>query len=127
MDVRDITIDEAYIAQRKAVFKEKMEAVLHYAEAQNCRSRMLLSYFDEPDAAPCGICDYCADERRRLNTTDLSDWMVNEMVQLLDAGAMSLADLISSMRHGNEKQRLDTLRMLLDAGKIKTDGERFYL
>lgn len=65
LDIKEVTIDKRYIEQRKQIFKQKMDAVFHYAEARFCRSCMLLSYFDEPDARKCGVCDICLEEKER--------------------------------------------------------------
>jgi ATP-dependent DNA helicase RecQ len=46
--------------QRRAHYERRIESVLHYAESQDeCRSRLLLRYFGETEAAPCGSCDVC--------------------------------------------------------------------
>jgi ATP-dependent DNA helicase RecQ len=42
-----------------------MEAVFAYAEHKRCRSQMLLSYFNEPNAIKCGVCDVCMEERHK--------------------------------------------------------------
>ena len=48
---------------RKKGFKERIEAMLHYAEEMDfCRSKVLLHYFGEEDSPECGQCDVC---RRR--------------------------------------------------------------
>lgn len=46
--------------ERKKNFKERIEAMLYYAEeADFCRSKVLLHYFGEKDAQPCEQCDVC--------------------------------------------------------------------
>ena len=126
-DIKDVVIDKRYIEQRKQVFKQKMEAVFHYAETRRCRSQMLLNYFDETNAHKCGVCDVCLEEKRAENAADATDFITSEIVRSLTGSTLPLDDLMNSITGGNEKQRMEMIRTLLDAGKIKTDGERFYL
>ena len=43
----------------KEIYKEKLQRILHYAEATTCRRRILLAYFSEHLAEDCGNCDVC--------------------------------------------------------------------
>jgi ATP-dependent DNA helicase RecQ len=126
-DIKQVMIDKAYIEQRKQVFRQKMESVFHYAEAPNCRSRLLLSYFDEHNAHKCGACDICLEEKRRNNAGDTTDKITDEIAHALSDEPLSLDDLMQAVNSGTEKERITVIRSLLDAGKIKTDGERYYV
>lgn len=45
---------------RKADYTERIEAMITYAAYDDtCRSQLLLAYFGETDAKPCGHCDVC--------------------------------------------------------------------
>jgi len=104
-----------------------MEAVFAYCTHKKCRSQLLLAYFDEPNSDKCGICDVCLDEKRKRNATEVFDDITNEIAQLLSIAPLELDPLITSIKSGIEKERLDTVRRLLDAGKIKFNGEKYYL
>ena len=88
---------------------------------------MLLAYFGESDADKCGICDVCLEEKRLKNLSETADNITDEIAHLLSVDALALDSLIGSIKSGTEKDRIETIRTLLDAGKIKTDGERYYL
>ncbi|OOQ56844.1 RecQ family ATP-dependent DNA helicase [Mucilaginibacter pedocola] len=123
----NIYIDKADIDNRKATYRQKMEAVFAYAEHKRCRSQMLLAYFDEQNAPKCGSCDVCLAEKRRKNASEIFENITNEIVQLLSTDNYTITELITAIKPGNEKEKIETIRLLLDAGKIKTDGERYYL
>ena len=56
----DIYLSPAIFEQRQARFVSKIQAMLEYAEQnQFCREQLLLAYFGERDAVPCGHCDVC--------------------------------------------------------------------
>ena len=120
-------INKKAIDERKANQRRKMEAVFAYAEHKKCRSQMLLAYFDEANADKCGICDICLDEKRRKNASEIGDDITTEIFQLLSASSLDLASLVTSTNIGTEKEKIDTIRLLLDAGKIKFAGEKIVL
>jgi ATP-dependent DNA helicase RecQ len=127
MQNNELIINKRYIEERKAIYRKKMEAVFAYAEHKKCRSQMLLAYFDETNAEKCGICDICLEEKRQRNLAETADDITDEIAHLLSVDNLTIDDLISSLKNGTEKDRIETIRLLLDAGKIKTDGEKYYL
>jgi len=40
---------------------------------------------------------------------------------------MDLASLVTSTNIGSDKEKIDTIRLLLDAGKIKFSGEKLVI
>jgi ATP-dependent DNA helicase RecQ len=123
----NLYINKQYLEQRKATYLNKMRAVSAYCTHSQCRSQLLLTYFDEPNSDKCGICDVCLEEKRKQNATDVLDDITTEIAQLLTTAPLELDDLITSIKSGIEKERLEAIRMLLDAGKIKFNGEKYYL
>jgi ATP-dependent DNA helicase RecQ len=69
-NAKDLGIDERAIAERQAIQRQKMEAMVGYARnTLRCRSQELLDYFGEHNVKRCGICDICL-ERNKLTITD---------------------------------------------------------
>jgi ATP-dependent DNA helicase RecQ len=123
----NVFINKVYIEERKATYLRKMEAVSAYAVHKKCRSQMLLAYFDEANAAKCGICDVCLDERRQQNAAELTDDITSEIAEALSEGPVDIGTLVTSINTGGDKDKIAAIRMLLDAGKIKFNGEKYYL
>ena len=61
-------------------------------------------------------------KRRRIG-----DVITNEIVELLSVSSLDASELITSLKNGIERERIETIRILLDAGKIKSDGVVYYL
>jgi ATP-dependent DNA helicase RecQ len=120
-------INKKAIDDRKETYLRKMEAVFAYAAHRKCRSQMLLAYFDELNADKCGICDVCLDEKRQKNASEIFDDITSEMVQLLSISSLDLSSLVTSTITGTEKEKIETIRQLLDAGKIKFAGEKIVI
>ena len=75
-DASSLPIQAAAVKKRKEKDTAKTEAVVHYASHPGqCRSIMLLQYFDEKDASYCGICDHCLQRKKagRQHTGTVSD------------------------------------------------------
>ncbi len=64
---------------RKKGFKERIEAMLHYAEEMDfCRSKVLLHYFGEEDSPECGQCDVCR-RRQPAPTPDIETLILEKL------------------------------------------------
>jgi ATP-dependent DNA helicase RecQ len=48
-------------AEIKRIERGKLEALIGYCETASCRRQVLLNYFSEPLAEPCGNCDTCLE------------------------------------------------------------------
>lgn len=57
---------------RKRVERRKLDALLGYAETARCRRQVLLDYFGETLAEPCGNCDTCLTPVERFDGTVLA-------------------------------------------------------
>ncbi|MBE9598099.1 ATP-dependent DNA helicase RecQ [Pedobacter sp. MC2016-24] len=127
VDQDHMDIDAKYLEQRKQIQEDQIKAVLDYAVKQECRSVQLLTYFDEPNSEKCGVCDVCLAEKKADDLDVLEDRIDFEIVTSLQTEAQDLDKLIPALKTGSETDRLDRIRALLDAGKIKTDGKNYYL
>lgn len=127
VDQLHMDIDVKYIELRRKIQEDQIAAVLTYASTPACRSIQLLAYFDEPFAEKCGVCDICLAEKRSLEAAELDDKIEFEIATLLQTNPHELDDLLREIRTGTEADKLKQIRMLLDAGKIKTDGKNYYL
>ncbi len=74
---------------------DKLRQMQQYAEAQNCRRRILLNYFGELSDHDCGNCDVCDNPPRRFDGTRL--------VQMA----------LSAARRANEQIRTSTIIEIL--------------
>jgi ATP-dependent DNA helicase RecQ len=64
VDTHRVVITPAIYEERKASYAARIEAMKEYVLSEKqCRSRMLLRYFGERGAAPCGKCDNCRKHR----------------------------------------------------------------
>ncbi len=55
----DLQIDTDALAEKNRHDHLKLESMLEYAQASDCRQVWILGYFGERDTRPCGRCDHC--------------------------------------------------------------------
>lgn len=61
----EIYLSPAIYEQRQERYIAKLKAMVEYADqSQFCREQVLLAYFGEKNAAPCGHCDVCRELAR---------------------------------------------------------------
>jgi len=127
VDTLHLLIDRRYHADRYQVHKSQIEAIIKYAVNNKCRSQQLLNYFNESHAPICGVCDVCLENKRALKKSGNTDEIVKSILDELTKKPLHLNELIESLHHGNDAEKLNIVRMLLDAGTIKVNGEYYYL
>ncbi|OAN19182.1 ATP-dependent DNA helicase RecQ [Photobacterium jeanii] len=65
-------LDEKEEGEQKRVESHKLNAMGAFAEAQTCRRQVLLHYFGEHRAEPCGNCDICLDPPKRFDGLEVA-------------------------------------------------------
>jgi ATP-dependent DNA helicase RecQ len=58
--------------RQRRVERQKLDDMLGYCETTRCRRQVLLGYFGEERAEPCGNCDVCMDPPEAFDGTELA-------------------------------------------------------
>jgi len=127
VDTSHLHIDARFIRERQKIMQQQVRGVINYAEAQQCRSMLLLRYFDELRDDKCGVCDVCIAERKHADKEFAAGQISYEILELLAAQHLTADELLAAIPLGSEQEKIDALRNLLDAGKVKSDGLKYYL
>jgi len=124
MDNKRLHVDGGYIRERKTVKQDQLDAVFAYIDGMDCRSEQLLAYFDEDNSKPCGICDRCLARNKAEN---VEERLMSELVELLSEGPLNIDQLVLGLQAGDEASRLVFIRKRLDEGRLKVNGDKYYL
>lgn len=113
---------EAY-DERKEKYVRRVKSVLDYAKEENiCRSQILLRYFDEKNAEPCGKCDICQQKREKELSNREFQTIRNEIEKLLQNDEYTTSKLINILPFKEDKI-MDVLRYLMDNQVIRQNEQ----
>ena len=92
--------------ERRRREHRRLDALVAYCEAPECRRQNLLFYFGE-DSAPCGNCDVCLDPVHLVDGTAEALWVI-EAVKATGQrfGAAHVADILA----GKSNEKAEALR-----------------
>lgn len=127
VDTSHLLIDRRYHADRYQVHKSQIEGIISYSVNNKCRSQQLLNYFNETHAPVCGVCDVCLENKKAAKKARITDEIIKSILDELSKKPLHLSELIECLHIGNDNEKLNVIRMLLDAGTIKVNGEYYYL
>jgi ATP-dependent DNA helicase RecQ len=109
------------------VLKEKaltrINSVVNYVtEKKICRSRLLLSYFNETDFKDCHYCDVCIEKYKRNLETD-EGLIENIKIEIIHH-PLTLSDLIKKFQSINSKRLNDLINKLIDEEVLIIDSQK---
>ena len=122
-----VYIPKSVYEKRKKRFKGRINAMIEYIEKDNiCRSRMLLSYFDENNSKNCGICDVCLQKSK----TGLSNYEFENIKSILldsftDKVSIRLNELVNSTKDSitDSEKVIYVLRFLIEQEVFDLDDD----
>ncbi len=126
-DTSHLLIDRRYHEDRYQVHQLQIESIINYVVNDKCRSEQLLNYFNEAHAPICGVCDVCLHNKKASKKAGNADELIKLILNELTKKPLHLSQLIESLHNGTDNEKLNVVRMLLDAGTIKVNGEYYYL
>ncbi|MFN0212696.1 MAG: ATP-dependent DNA helicase RecQ [Saprospiraceae bacterium] len=121
----NLTIDLQKFSMRKKRAEQRVERAIQFAETRECRSRQLLTYFDEPESKACGICDVCTGRHKtELNVSNFESYE-KKIRDVLRLEPLPLGEILKAFSPKRQDTVAHVLNYLLDEGKLVsgTDGK----
>lgn len=117
LPVERLKISKENYDLRKKEMINRIQSVINYAvTTTRCRSQLLLDYFGEEDAAPCGTCDVCKSIQS-LELTNFEFEKTGEQVKKILETPCTYEKLLFQLKGDPQKTR-HIVQWLLDNEKI---------
>ena len=120
----ELLIAKSTYIDRKQISLKKWEQMKHYIKNNSvCRSKTLVSYFDEWDAISCGICDVCLQRKKLGISQSEFTQLIEEIKNLLEPEPLALHGLLDRLKHHKEQHVAEAVRWLSDQkNMVKSDN-----
>jgi len=119
---KNLQLDFKLLKQNLQIKQANLKAMFAYFNNMNvCRSQQLLTYFEEENSKPCGICDVCTgrhkNDRKAIDFEKLRKSIKNGLLK----ENLSLEQLVVRNKVYNSDAVVKTIREMLDDNLICRD------
>ena len=112
------------VSQQQDLKKAQLQSVFNYIKNDGiCKSQKLLTYFEETDSKPCGICSSCLE---RKNHSSFSEDDSKTILTLLEKEALTSRKL-EALSHFNPKKITTIITNLLERELIELTKRNTYI
>jgi len=124
-DERTINSVSKYLEIQNKLKREQLNSVIKYVnDDANCKSKLILKYFEEQSNENCGICSYCISENNK--DVGIEDLRI-EILTLLKIKALNSREIQIHIDKSSNAI-IFALQSLLESGEIKiTPNNRYTL
>ena len=110
-----------YLEKQNELKTNQLASVINYANNETtCKSKLLLSYFDEKNITDCGICSYCLSKEK--NNPKI---VLEEIVSCLIKRPQTSRELEQEL-HFSTNEILLGIQLLLENNKIAINNHNQY-
>ena len=100
---RQFITQEASEPEHQIREMKRLDALLSYCEASTCRRQVMLAYFGEGNAKPCGNCDNCDNPPDMI---DASDHLIYLMDSIIETGQRFGQAHVIAVARGADTERV---------------------
>ena len=121
MEEKYVELNKEVYDNRKARFDNRINSMIEYVSSdQQCRSKMLLSYFGQKNAGNCGHCDVCLAKGYKKALSDES--LLEQIRELVSNQNLTIEALLTKMPLENERAP-ELIKWAIDNDKIIVEDD----
>jgi len=119
VSTQHLRIDTERVKTRMKAYQDRLDAMLDYVQnKKQCRTQVLVAYFGEKDAQPCGICDVCiAQKKKPVDFKAISDLLLAELTNT----PVEWEVVLNKLQDVNEAELLEVTQFLINEEIIIRD------
>lgn len=128
-EIKYIAIPKIVYEYRLDRFEKRIKAMSDYvSNVTICRSRFLLTYFDEKDAKDCGRCDVCLAKNKSALTTYRYNEIALALKNLLSkVNMMDISSIVKELSRFDKDEVNSTIRFLVERGELTIELDKISL
>jgi ATP-dependent DNA helicase RecQ len=122
-DAKQLPLKIAQIMFRKNRDLSNASAIINYISNNKiCRSRQILSYFNENIDDDCGVCDICLIKKKSdTQSQNEIEKYKNQILYLIQSSPMNSEQIIKTLVPKYEKLFITAIQQLIESEKMKYD------
>lgn len=110
---------KAIYLDRKTVKKEQLDFMIRYCESDTiCRSKLLLSYFDETEFTDCGTCDVCLGRKKKNLSNDNFESIEKQIIGILENENLNITKLVAAIKKYKSADIIEVIQWKLDNNSL---------
>lgn len=116
-----LLLNQRLMAKLKQAYTERVECMLAYARLDNtqCRNQHILAFFGQNIPEPCGNCDLCRQQVKKIQKFDPVA-VKNTILHLLTLeGPLSLSDVTARLTQYKPESVRELLRLMLSESLLR--------
>ena len=122
IETRHVVLPTAVYDERRRRAEERTEWMLRFVNTDDsCRVNLMLRYFGQQPAAPCGRCDVCRSRAARVPESDSEAMRSDILRRCAGPDGLSVSS-VADVWPRQATQASDLIRQLLDSGCLRLDG-----
>ncbi|WP_101689015.1 RecQ family ATP-dependent DNA helicase [Dysgonomonas massiliensis] len=124
-----VRIPRLIYEDRKSRFEKRIQTMSYYAEQKDqCRSRILLTYFGESDAKDCGYCDVCLAKNDSGLTNKRYNAIADSLKDLLkEKDTIPIHQIIANLSMYRAEDITTVIRFEIEKGNLALDLDKIRL
>ena len=117
-DAPKLPLDQVKMTAARDLARAKTHAVGQYLSGTRCRQILLLTYFDEADPAPCGVCDICLAEKKAAQAAVQAVSLREPLLQQVRQTTPTPRELLAAFPPAQAAAVTAAVRELVDRGEL---------
>lgn len=126
-DTSLLKMPQSAYEERRDRLGERIKASIQYIQTDNvCRSRLLLNYFGEEEASPCGLCDVCLqrnDEGLQNHIVERTEEMYYTLIARSKGNPITVSDIVGELPHTSNDTILALRYLAQTRNLFRLEGE----